>query len=77
MVTAEELLKLLTDIKNQGVDLKDLPLVFWEENVGIPAMKHHVTLVNVKRFNDNNETQHIKLPLHKRAIVIGVIKNID
>ena len=75
-MTANDLLKWFLLLQKEGYNLNDVPLLFVEDNKGVPMIPKYVTLVkNVKKFNEDED---IALQTQfDQALLIGPILEVD
>ena len=75
-MTANDFLKWLLLLKQEGYNLNDIPLLVVEGNQGISVIPKYVTLIeNVSKFNDEED---ITLQTQfDRALLIGPILEVD
>jgi hypothetical protein len=75
-MNAFQLRQLLNDIEASGQDLNDLPVLCIENNKGIQITENDITVVNVKKFNEESDTLTLQTQFDK-AIIVGPVIEIE
>lgn len=76
VVTLAQIKKIIELLELKGVDLNDLPLCFVEDQIAQPLLKKYINVVNVDKFNANEDLK-INLQNYKNCIIIGPLMTVD